>query len=347
MDYNERELFTYRIRSGVYRVSLDNCTVKIYTPTVEDQIESCEIYEKSYRDSINDDILTEEEMTSWLIEIDHWSHEEDLDIKNYEKEIENLKINVFKYHNNVKLRESARVLLRNVEKGLSELEEKKYIYSGNTCEGIATFDKNLFLLERCSYIGGERVNFDEVSSHKLLSKYHALLFRESTLREIARTEPWRSIWLFKDVGSKLFFNKEDRELSMDQKNLLVWSRMYDNIHESMECPSDKIIEDDDALDGWFIEQRRKREKEKDIERVEEAIKNPKIANSQEVIVFADNKTDANAIESMNSINAKMIKKERQAVLKNQTGSAVDSDFKDQKLRMSNQSHSQFKNKFRR
>ena len=29
----------------------------------------------------------------------------------------------------------------------------------------------------------------------------------------------------------------------------------------MECPSEEVIEDDDALDGWFIEQRRKNERE--------------------------------------------------------------------------------------
>ena len=38
--------------------------------------------------------------------------------------------------------------------------------------------------------------------------------------------------------------------------------MYDNVYESHERPNDKIIEDDDCLDGWFIVQRRKHEKDK-------------------------------------------------------------------------------------
>ena len=122
--------------------------------------------------------------------------------------------------------------------------------------------------------------------------------------------------------------------------------MYDNIQESMECPSDKVIEDDDALDGWFIEQRRKNEREKAVGVIEDSIQNDKIKNSQEVIVFADNKTDAKTIHEMNSPNSKVIKKERQEVIK-EKGSAVDLDFADQKMRLGNMAHEQFKNKFRR
>ena len=122
--------------------------------------------------------------------------------------------------------------------------------------------------------------------------------------------------------------------------------MYDNIQESMECPSDKVIEDDDALDGWFIEQRRKNEREKAVGVIEDSIQNDKIKNSQEVIVFADNKTDAKTIHEMNSPSSKVIKKERQEVIK-EKGSAVDLDFADQKMRLGNMAHEQFKNKFRR
>jgi hypothetical protein len=36
--------------------------------------------------------------------------------------------------------------------------------------------------------------------------------------------------------------------------------MYDNVYESMECPPDEVIKDDDMLDGWFIQQHKDREK---------------------------------------------------------------------------------------
>ena len=45
---------------------------------------------------------------------------------------------------------------------------------------------------------------------------------------------------------------------IDQKNILILSRMYDNVQESLDCPADDIMQDDDMLDGWFIHQKNKK-----------------------------------------------------------------------------------------
>ena len=346
MDLSDREFLVSRIRSGVYRIPYNGFTVKILTPTIEDEFEACEAYDRSYYEAMNDDIMTQEECLEWMIEDGMWTYEEELKIKEITKEIENLKVNVYKKYNNVKLRESARIYLRAAEEGLRQLENKKNAYYANTCEGIAQLDKSMFLLESCSYVGGEKLDPDSVELNDLLNKYYSLILRETDSREIARSEPWRSLWVLRETNTFNLFSNKDRELSVDQKNLLVWSRMYDNIQESMECPSDKVIEDDDALDGWFIEQRRKNERDKAVDLMEQSIKNDKIKNSQEVIVFADNKTDADTINEMNSPTAKVIKQERQQVLKDK-GSAVDLDFADQKMRLGNMAHEQFKGRFRR
>lgn len=346
MDLSEREFLVFRIRSGVYKLPYNGFNIKILTPTIEDEFESCEVYDRSYYEAMNDDIMTHEECVEWMMEDELWTYEEDLKIKQIIEEIENLKVNVYKKYNNGRLRESARIYLRAAENGLKKLENKKNSYYGNTCEGIAQLDKSMFLLEACSYVGGEKIDPDSVELNDLLNKYYSLILKEADSREIARSEPWRSIWTLRETNTFKLFSNIKRELSIDQKNLLIWSRMYDNIQESMDCPSDKVIEDDDALDGWFIEQRRKNEREKAVGVIEDSIQNDKIKNSQEVLVFADNKTDAQTIHEMNSPNSKVIKKERQETIK-EKGSAVDLDFNDQKMRLGNMAHEQFKNKFRR
>jgi hypothetical protein len=78
----------------------------------------------------------------------------------------------------------------------------------------------------------------------------------------------------------------------------------------MDCPSKDVIEDDDMLDGWFILQNKKREKEK-AEAEFDKNTNEKIKNSSEVFVMANNKNDKERIESMNSYHAMMVKKERE------------------------------------
>lgn len=346
MDFSEREFLVFRIRSGIYKIRLPGFTVKILTPTIEDELEACEVYEKSYYEALNDDIMTEEQCFEWMIEDELWSYEEDLEVKKHKEEIENLKVNVYKKFNNTKLREGARVYLRAAEAGLKILQGKKNTYHGNTCEGIAQLDKSLFLLERCSYVGGELLDLDSVDSNSLLNKLYSQILNETESRELARNDPWRSTWALRETGTYNLFSNKDRELSIDQKNLLVWSRMYDNIQESMDCPSDKVIEDDDALDGWFIEQKRKQDRDKIVEQVESSIANDKIKNSHEIIIFADNDTDAKNVDELNSTNAKMIKKQRSSLLK-QKGSAVDLDFADQKMKLGNLSDQQFKSKFRR
>jgi|TARA_B100000085_G_scaffold24056_1_gene20228 hypothetical protein len=346
MDLSEREFLVFRIRSGVYKVLYNKFNIKILTPTIEDELEACEVYDRSYYEAINDDIMTQEECFEWMIEDGIWTYEEDLKIKEINKEIENLKVNVYKKYNNTKLRESARIYLRAAEEGLAQLENRKNAYYGNTCEGIAQLDKSMFLLESCSYVGGQRLDPESVELNSLLNKYYSLILKEADSREIARSDPWRSIWSLKDTNTFNIFSNTNRELSVDQRNLLIWSRMYENIQESMECPSDEVIKDDDALDGWFIEQRRKNEREKAIGVIEDSMQNDKIRNSHEVLVFADNKKDAETIHEMNSPNSKMIKKQRQQVIK-ERGSAVDLDFADQKMRVGNMAHEKFKNNFRR
>lgn len=346
MDLSEREFLVFRIRSGVYKVPYNGFNIKILTPTIEDELEACEVYDRSYYEAMNDDIMTNEECLEWMIEDGVWTYEEDLKIKEINTDIENLKVNVYKKFNNTKLRESARIYLRVAEDGLKQLENKKNTYYGNTCEGIAQLDKSMFLLEACSYVGREKLDPDSVELNHLLNKYYSLILKEDDSREIARSEPWRSTWVLRETNTFKLFNNTDRELSTDQKNLLVWSRMYDNIQESMDCPSDKVIEDDDALDGWFIEQKRKHDREKAVGVIEESMSNEKIKNSHEIIVFADNKTDAQTIHEMNSPTSKVVKQERKQVIQDK-GSAVDLDFPDQKMKLGNMAHEKFKNNFRR
>jgi hypothetical protein len=141
-------------------------------------------------------------------------------------------------------------------------------------------------------------------------------------------------------------NPDDRVLSTDQQGLIIWSNMYDNIQESLECPTEDVINDDDMLDGWFIIQRRKQESEKAKSELEQRTNNEKIANSDEILVMASNKKEANAVHNMNDINGDMIRKQRLNTVKRK-GKAVDLDFQDRKIEVSNQQREMFKGHTRR
>ena len=125
----------------------------------------------------------------------------------------------------------------------------------------------------------------------------------------------------------------------------MWSRMYDNIQESTDCPSEDVIEDDDMLDGWFLIQQKKRDKEK-AESDFDKMNNSKLKNADDIFIMAGSQKDAEKIDSMNDINGKMTKKERAAALRRK-GSMGQHEFRDENLKLRQQSNQQFKDKFGR
>ena len=117
---------------------------------------------------------------------------------------------------------------------------------------------------------------------------------------IARNDPWRSMWMIGKTTDTLL-GKSSVEFTINQTQLCSYSFMYDNVYENPDRPNSKIIEDDDCLDGWFIVQRRKYEKDKKQQEVDALTSNPKIANSQEVFVMASNQEAANEIYNLNDV----------------------------------------------
>jgi hypothetical protein len=344
MNLYEREYFVSRIRAGFYALNLDGFNVKVLTPTLEDEYLANEVFLEAFDHARKDELMVEEEMFEWMVDRGLWSSEKDEKIKTLKKDIEKLKIEIFNARNKEAFRENIRLYIRAAEKATAELMAEKNENFSRTCEGIATQEKAVELFKRCCFVGGEPLDFNSVDINAIFYQYHKTALTDGQVRELARSEPWRSLYILKD-DVKLFANGGGRQLSLDQRSMLIWSRMYDNVQESMECPTDEVIEDDDMLDGWFIVQRRKHESERAQSDLEKRTQNSKISSSAEIFVFTDSKKEAESINNMNSVNSQMIKKERTQTIKSK-GGAVDLDFQDQQIKMSNKSNEQFKGKFR-
>ena len=327
MKQHEREYFISRIRSGIYIVSYNESRLKIVTPNLSEEFEINQAFMDSYDSSLDKGLKTEER------------------IKGLDKDIERLKLEIYQAANDDKLKNQIRLYLRAGEKQLSEMQSKKSRYFLNTCEGIANICKIHKMLKLCTYNGSDLCDFDLFPIDLISNKYFSMILNEFKIRELARNDPWRGIWSMNDSNSYKLFSNDEKQLSIDQRNILIWSRMYDNVQESLECPSDDIINDDDMLDGWFISQRKKREQEKTEAEIESTM-NEKVANSSEVYVVAKSQRDHERIESLNNPHAKMVKKQRMAVI-NKKGEANQLDFQDEKLRMRSRQDAQYKEKFRR
>ena len=346
MKNHEREYFISRIRSGVYRVKQSGVTLTIVSPSIEDDFIINAAHMESYERALEAGLMTEEEMLDWMRSRQLWTEDDDNQVKQLEENLERLRVEIFNARYHSEKREHIRKYIRATEKGLSEQLEKKYANRQNTCEGLASLEKSLSFIKQCTFMGSEPCDFEDIDINNVLYEFNEMVLGEGDIRNLARNDPWRSLWLMRESCKFAMFANQDRDLSIDQKNIIVWSRMYDNIQESMECPSDDVINDDDMLDGWFIIQRKKQESDRAESELESRVGNEKISNSQEVFVMAQTQDDANNINKVNTFQSQMVKKERMEVLQSK-GEARDLDFRDQQMQMTQKSNEQFKGKFRR
>lgn len=345
MKQHEREYFISRIRSGVYYIQSEGKNICIKPPTLEDEFFINEKFKQEYEKCLEEGLKTEDEIVDWMISKELWTHQDDEREEGLKKDIERLKREIYNNRHRSNLREQIRKGIRAGEKQLSQMIDKKSKYFSNSCEGIANLAKISEFFRRCAFEDGVICDFDELRLELISNTYYRLLLSESDVRELARNEPWRSIWVLRDSNSYNLFKNEDRQLSPDQKSLLVWSRMYDNVYESSESPSEEVIKDDDLLDGWFAVQAQEKRDQAMQSEVDDKLSNPKIANSSEVFLMADNRQDAQKINELNSHHAKVLKKQRFNQIKSQ-GTVNQDQLRDQRIEIGNQSNQQFKDKFR-
>ena len=347
MKHYERELFVSRIRSGIYFVEHEGIKLKIVTPTIEEELEINEAYIKAYEEALEEDFMTEDQSVEWMRSRNLWTDEDEEKTKQLKKDLDTLRVEIFNNRNKSELRERIRKYIRAAEEALNKQSNKKSSFISNTCEGIAMVEKSCEFIKTCTYYGGDKYDFDRLSVEFVLHLFQEKMLSEKQIRDVARNEPWRSVWMLRDSNSYKLFSNTDRELSVDQKNLLVWSRMYDNIQESIDCPTDDVIEDDDLLDGWFVVQRKKREKERAESDFDSSTQNEKIKNSGEVFLMASNKEEVNKVDMLNDVHGNTIKKQRMATIKAKDGATSDLEFQDVKIDMQAKSNQMFKDNFRR
>lgn len=342
MKQHEREFFISLIRSGKFFIYHNDLILTIVPPTIEQIFYSCKVYNDAYDQAFVDGMMSEKETDEWMIEKELWTYEDNDKIESIKKDIEKFKVQTYECRNDKKLRDHIKLYLREAERQLIINLNKKGQYYHNTCEGIASTEKLSWIIKNTTYCNNKLYDFSELSLPYIIDEFQSSFLPDHKIRELARNEPWKSLWIIHEKANiKLFGNDDNAELTNNQKNLLVWSQMYDNIQESLDCPPKDVIDDDDMLDGWFIIQSKKRDKERAEQEFANTTSNQKIKNSSEIYLMSRSPEDKKRIESMNNIHSTMIKKQREQQI-NLKGSINQAEFIDEKLNINMKSTQQFR-----
>jgi hypothetical protein len=325
-------LLIYRISLGKLVFSYDNETYILYAPSHETKYESELIYSNIIEDQKYEDWWRKENLSYILTKLGIWNPDYDKALTKVEKNIENSKFSLYSNRlNNDKIKNIRRDL-DNYKKEYQRLLGIKHSLDYLTLEDFAETKKNQFIITQCLHyknsnnkVFEENLNdIDYNKFDKIISSIAQYMISIEIYKQIARHESWKMIWY---ANKNNIFGKPAIELTDEQKTLISISNMYDKIYEHPECPVELVIDDDDMLDGWMIDQKRKNEASKK-EASNQDIVN-KHSKAKEIFIVGDEE-NIEEINSLNSLQSKHIIKQRNRVIKNNTDGVDEINLPDVK-----------------
>jgi hypothetical protein len=325
-----RDRVLYRIITGRLQFSRGDLFLYINDPNADLINRSYEVYDSVYEEAIAAGNYVESESFEILAKNRLWTPHDDKQIEEMREQIKNLK--VYAYENYYKGKEliNTKRHIRKLEKDVTRIESKKNQLYRQTCEGLAEEERRVWLIYNSVFDKeGRQYKFgQDLSEEDIINYYLSNGLNQSQIRDISKNDPWRTMWMISTKTGDLF-DRPSTDLTEYQLSLCQYSVMYDNVYQAMESPPEEVVMDDDCLDGWFIVQRKKQDQDRLEKSKKTLFSNPKIANSQEVILMAKDPEDAKRIFDMNDARAKQAIRDRGQVI-NDKGRAKQGHFEDVK-----------------
>ena len=348
VDEGRRNYLAYQIISGIKFITIDNIRYKLIAPSKELRLLSEHIYKDTIESLRFDNFITKEKAERLLIGLGMWGPNEEQSLKKLEKYLDDQKIRLYhSLYDSERLKRTRRTI-KTIKSNIHKAHTRKYALEYMTLEYHAIAIKRKFIIGMCLRDINDYAIYEEDgfwnSNSTILERVIEILDLEaytiSDIREIARNDPWRTIW---NVGKENCLGISVSDFTDDQKTLVTFAKMYDNAYQSMDCPSDEVFEDDDMFDGWMIDQRRTRDKQQKQKETDTLNNIPDKA--QEVFITAPTREDADKIYDMNTEDARRTIKQRSQVIEAQ-GQVEAKDLPDTQLELRNQQRQEYMTKMK-
>jgi hypothetical protein len=332
MDFRGREQLLRRIMSGKLYGKItfqhQDYSIIFHDANLDVLTESDFIYNQSFSElSSIEGSFTLEQSYKVLEENSIWTNSMEKEMAKLNEEISELKIRLNKLTFNKKEQLIARESLKIKRIKYNQLYNTKNQLWRSTVEYIADRNRKRFLISKCL----KKIDKQEVLDIPMFIDslivyiYEDNNISEDSIRELARTNPWRLYWTAsKTIGGSLFKNSIS-ELTELQYILIAWSKTYDFAYENTNRPSEEVINDNDKFDAWYKEE---------CDRIDKEIKKNEIdskigdVSGQEVFIPADEE-GAKEVYNLNDMNAKMKIAQRQKVIQ-EKGIVLECDLPDVK-----------------
>tara|TARA_R110002020_G_scaffold201645_3_gene404390 strand:+ start:3051 stop:4106 length:1056 start_codon:yes stop_codon:yes gene_type:complete len=351
MDQTLKNSIVHRIVSGIFYINIEGNIYKYTNPNKEQLALSEYIYEESLSDSKYNGLLTRDALKSYLQRKDIWNDKDDQKLKDFNDLMEDLKIQLY---NSLYRQDKQKIIRRNIknlEKQINKQLMKKYTLDNMTLEYHAEAIKYRYLISLC-ISDLNNVPVYETQDFKLEKDFSILnnfmhFFDSNTLssndyREIARTEPFRNLWSLSDGQ---VYKTEPIEWSADQKTLIIYSKMYDNVYEHPERPDSIVINDDDMLDGWFAKTRKDNESERKKQQANSI--HDKHGGRGDLFIMSPDRETADEVLDLNDIHARMKIKSRESALNEADRKLEHHELPDVKMELRTEAMRQMADRFKK
>jgi hypothetical protein len=248
-----------RVLSGKVYLRVSDDLVCVHPPDAELRYLADFLSQDVYDEAIRAGSLTLQELEIFLRAEGLWSKEDEDLLEKISSDLETLKLDYFNsFHFKRKLITIKEEINRR-KRQYREIANKRMYLSEYTAESAQVLWRESYIVERTAKLAGGGGAVVKYGINKVLGEYRSSQLSDDVLRRVAKSDDWRPRWVAMKKGVNPFLSSD---LTNEQLALVTWSTMYDSIHESMDCPTDDVIQDDTALDGWLIHQSRKRKSEK-------------------------------------------------------------------------------------
>jgi hypothetical protein len=340
-----------RIVSGVLIFDINQHRYYLKYPSTRLKYESELYYSSIYDDFKFHNWLTKDDAIYPLKEYNIWSNTKEQELIDIKKQIESLKIELFKSLVQPRKQKSIRLKLKGLKLSQDKYLQTRHSLDHLTLEGYCENLKNQFLIINSLFVLNNNIlepgyqdanNIDYMELESIANEIAKHAIDIATYRRLSRTDSWKNYW---STNPEQIFPNSVVDWTDEQRTLVLFTRMYDSARSSTECPPDAVFDDDDMFDGWMALQHEKNTKDKQ-NKLEEKSFGDKMAKAQEMFFFAGEAKDAREIHEMNSSATKAIVKERNdAIMKNKELLAAKLPDTERQLNM--QSRELLKNKFKK
>lgn len=292
----------YRIITGHYFIIIDGKTYKVVSPRLSIKQEAHSVYMAVLQQYKFDNAswLTEKEKYTVLYKNELWNEAKEKELQAFSKRLEDMKIELYLKYLDIPMRKKIKSSIETGKREIQKMLNSKISLDHMTLESYATNIKNEHIISNTVYnMDGSKVfdkqNMDSDLLEIFIKEISENTIDMTTLREIARSDLWKSYW---DAAKNNIFPPPAYEWTDEQRLLINLSKMYDSVREHPEAPDDDIINDDDALDGWILFNKRKAEKERKKSKVMDAI-GGKYKNANEIFLVTNSEEESREVYSLN------------------------------------------------